>query len=338
MTKIEVRKGRDRMKVLISSDMEGVSGIDEYRQVLYFHPEFYENARVLLTEDINAVVRGLQSVGATEIDVIDGHGGGVPPYNNILKDRIAPGVRVMAGFDVGVVGMLRTARSLPLDPYDAQVLVGYHAMAGTIDGFMSHTASTVTAVRINGRFVGETEMSAYGAGLKDVPTILVTGDAAVVREAKHFLPGIEGAIVKTASSRNNVKCLPLDESHSVLEKAAADSLESLKKFEPSRLRSPIHLDVVLSSPELASMAATVPRSRLVDDRTISYVAQEYGEAIDAFATIFLLATTSSQFILAKQVLGKSEEAKKNAEQLFKELYHRWMTEPPPFQSERILGL
>lgn len=324
------------MRVLISSDLEGVSGIDDYRQILYFYPELYENARVLLTEDINAVVRGLRSAGATEIDVIDGHGGGIPPYNNILRNRIAPGVRVMAGFDVGVVGMVRTARCLPLDSYDAQILVGYHAMAGTIDGFLSHTASTMTAVRINGRFVGETEMSAYGAGLNDVPTILVTGDAAVVREAKHFLPGIEGAIVKTASSRNNVKCLPLDESRSALEKAAAHSLENLEKFEPSKLASPIHLDVVLSSPQLASMAVVVPRSRLVDDRTISYVAQDYGEAIDAFATIFFLVTTSGQLVLAKQVLEKIEEAKKNAEQLFKELYHRWMTEPPPFQSERSI--
>ena len=111
---------------------------------------------------------------------------------------------------------------------------------------------------------------------------------AVVREAKHFLPRIEGAIVKTASSRNNVKCLPLDKSRSALEKAAAHSLENLKKFEPSKLASPIHLDVVLSSPELVSMAVVVPRSRSVDDRIISYVAQDYGEAIDAFATIFFL--------------------------------------------------
>jgi len=310
------------MKVLISSDLEGISCVDDYRQIFPLYGKPYEKACNHLTEDINAAICGLRLAGATEIDVVDGHSRGEPP--NIVREKIESAGRVIPGFEAW-----SRSKPFPLDNYDAQVLVGYHAMAGTLDGFLSHTISGITAVKMNGQYLGETEISAYGAGFYDVPTILVTGDAAVVREARSFLPRIEGAVVKTASRRDTVECLPPNEARTLISKAATNSLSNLKSFKPFRLSTPILLDIVFASPDHASLAAAMPRAKLTGDRTVSYVAEEFREAMAAFSTALSLAMANRQRLLSKR-LQISEEAKRIMEGWLKEIYKRWATEPPPF--------
>lgn len=63
------------MRVLIMSDMEGVSGIVDWAQV-NGGAAMYEEGRRHYTEEINAAVRGARSAGATEIVVVDCHGAG----------------------------------------------------------------------------------------------------------------------------------------------------------------------------------------------------------------------------------------------------------------------
>ena len=63
------------MRVLIMTDMEGVSGIVVWNQVTGGDPMF-EECRRLYTEEINAAVRGVKAAGANEIHVVDCHGAG----------------------------------------------------------------------------------------------------------------------------------------------------------------------------------------------------------------------------------------------------------------------
>lgn len=46
------------MKVFISVDMEGISGIVDTNQTLSDHSEF-KNARALMAEDVNAAIEGV---------------------------------------------------------------------------------------------------------------------------------------------------------------------------------------------------------------------------------------------------------------------------------------
>ena len=55
------------MRVLVVSDMEGVSGIVKPKQTLG-GAALYDEGRKLYTEEINAAVRGARAAGATEID------------------------------------------------------------------------------------------------------------------------------------------------------------------------------------------------------------------------------------------------------------------------------
>ena len=60
------------MRILISADIEGISGVMSPEQTSPGSGE-YERARLLMTREVNAAVEGALEGGATEIWVADGH-------------------------------------------------------------------------------------------------------------------------------------------------------------------------------------------------------------------------------------------------------------------------
>lgn len=319
------------MKVLILSDLEGVSSSGDYRLLIPAGP-IYQQACQNLTEDINAVVRGLRAAGAAEIDLVDSHSTVWPTRTgprNTVKDRIGPGIdRMMGGWDTL---MLTRSQGDPLRSYDAQVIVGEHAMAGTPDGFASHTHSDNTALRINGQYIGEVAWHIWLLGYYGVPTIMVTGDAATIREARAFFPGIEGVAVKTATSRDHAECLPVSEARRLIQEAAARALSDLHRFAPCVPPSPIELDVIFTAPESARFSSYMPGASQVDDRTVSCTASDYLGAVWAHMSLVMLA--------ALHVFGgdfeklwklSPEKARKQFNRDYEQRVDRWMQDPSPF--------
>ena len=71
------------MKVFISADMEGISGITHAEHVLRSGKE-HERARKLMTEEVNAAVEGAFEAGARKIVVNDSHG----TMKNIIPEKL----------------------------------------------------------------------------------------------------------------------------------------------------------------------------------------------------------------------------------------------------------
>ena len=71
------------MKILIAVDMEGITGVTTWDQVTPGHAE-YSRFRKLMTQDVNAAIRGATEAGADEIIVADGHWNG----SNILVEEL----------------------------------------------------------------------------------------------------------------------------------------------------------------------------------------------------------------------------------------------------------
>ena len=319
------------MKVLILADLEGVSGVGDYRVLIPAGP-IYQKACANLTKDINAAVRGLRKEGATEIDLVDSHSTVWPDRigpRNIIKDELDSGIqRIMGGWD-----LLELTRSEEdtLRSYDAQVIVGEHAMAGTPDGFVSHTHSDNTALRINGQYIGEIEWHTWLMGYYGVPTIMVTGDAAAVREATTFFPEIEGVTVKTAKSRDKAKCVSTTKSWSLIEKASSRALRNLDKHRPHLPHSPVRLDLVFSTPGPARFGSYMPKARQIDERTISYIATNFREAIWAHMSLVMLGalhTFSDDFKKLWQLLPERSQKEFNDE--YEKKIAKWVKEPSPF--------
>ena len=60
------------MKILIAVDMEGITGVTTWDQVTPGHAE-YARFRKLMTQDVNAAIRGACEAGAADVIVADGH-------------------------------------------------------------------------------------------------------------------------------------------------------------------------------------------------------------------------------------------------------------------------
>ena len=60
------------MKILIATDMEGITGVTTWDQVTPGHAE-YARFRRQMTEDVNAAIRGASDAGVEDVIVADGH-------------------------------------------------------------------------------------------------------------------------------------------------------------------------------------------------------------------------------------------------------------------------
>ena len=226
------------MRVQIMTDMEGVSGIIAWDQVNGGKP-MYEEGRCLYTEEIDAAVRGAASAGATEIVVVDCHGAGGPwIFNSLVPELLDPRCEWVAGHTWS-----RYTDTLEAG-CDAVLLVGMHAKAGTADGVLSHTISTVLWRHLwfNGQAVGEVGVNAAVCGYYDSPVLLVTGDEAVCRESTELLgEGLTTVAVKKGLSRYAARQIPPER--------ARQALSDLPAVPPYQLGSPTTITFEVGSPE-----------------------------------------------------------------------------------------
>lgn len=213
------------MRVQIIGDMEGISGIVVWEQVRGGDP-MHEEGRRLYTEEINAAVRGAKAAGATEIVVVDGHGAGKGwQFNSLVPDLLDPDCEYVAHH-----GWTQYTTLLE-QGCDAAVLVGMHARAGTPDGVLCHTVSSVRwrNAWFNDELVGEVGINAALCGHFGVPVALVTGDVATCREAQALLGSqLPCVAVKTGLSRFSARNLAPKRARERIERATTEALTDIR--------------------------------------------------------------------------------------------------------------
>ena len=236
------------MRVLIMSDMEGVSGIVVWEQVSGGAP-MYEEGRRLYTEEINAAVRGAKAAGATEIVVVDCHGaGGSWTFNSFVPELLHP--------DCEWVAHHPWSRYTELleQGCDAALLVGMHARANTPDGVMCHTISGTTWRNLwyNDDLVGESGINAALCGHYGCPVLLVTGDEATCREVKALLgEGLTTVAVKRGLSRYSARQIPPVRARQMIEDGAKRALGNLKAVKPYVPARPTTITIDLATVDSA---------------------------------------------------------------------------------------
>ena len=191
------------MKVYISVDMEGISGLVRWPDVASSGIDFERN-RGLMTLDTNAAIEGAFAAGAAEVVVEENHGVEdlcvldmtlIDPRCRVIRGAGRPGATTMAGLnpDVGVV-----------------LLVGHHGRAGSFPGVMAHTISYggFKLVRLAGQPIGEPDFFARRAGELGVPVGMVSGDQVVAEQLQALCPWAEAVIVKIALGNQSADCIP----------------------------------------------------------------------------------------------------------------------------------
>ncbi len=217
------------MRVLIMADMEGIAGITLWSQVTTGSPR-YEEGRRLYTEEINAAVRGAAAAGAEEIVVVDCHGaGGDGTFNSLLPEWLDDACEYVVHHPWGrYTGMFTTG-------CDACLLIGMHARAGTPEGVLAHTISSVKWRNLwfNQDLVGETGVNAAICGHYGVPVVFVSGDHATCREAHELLGDqLTTVAVKRGLSTFSARHLPPRRARRLIEEGVQQSLTRTRRPAP----------------------------------------------------------------------------------------------------------
>lgn len=269
------------MKVYISYDFEGGTGVHHSDHMDHHRFEF-ARARELLMGDLNAAIAGAYDGGATEVLVNENH----YTMKNILAGMIDPRARYISGWNKKNLSMAGLDGS-----FDLAFLVGYHAMAGTGDGILSHTllGRQIHNVRLNGEPVGETAMAAALAGVYGVPIGLVTGDSAVAREAEKLLGNPKTVAVKEGIDRFTGNFMSPSESQARIRAAAKEAVEARTSFQPYDIGSPVKLEIEFTGVSMAMSASLIPGFQREGARTVSFEHKDYETVYNALVVAAMLA-------------------------------------------------
>ncbi len=267
------------MNILISADMEGISGVVNWDHVSAKHKE-YDRFRELMTAEVNAAIEGALSGGADQVLVNDSHGG----MTNLLIEELNPDADLISG-SPKPLGMMQGMG----EDVQAVFLIGYHAAEGTGAAVLSHTWSsrTVHELRLNGQVVGEMGLSAALAGSFGAPVVLVTGDRAATEEARRLLGEVETVAVKEGIVRTAARCLHPDKVHARIRQAAERAVQA--ETPPFVLPPPITVSVRFQNALHADMAELIPASRRVDGRTVEWTGDDMPTVYRVFRAMTALA-------------------------------------------------
>jgi D-amino peptidase len=272
------------MKILIAVDMEGISGVVNWDQVTPGHFE-YARFRQLMTEDVNAAVRGAFAGGADEVVVADGHDGG----NNLLIEALDRRARLNAGNRSPFAMVQGIAGGV-----NGVIFVGYHARAGSQNAILDHTwsSSSVANVWLNGVLVGEYGLNAAVCGHFNAPVLMITGDQTACSQAVDLLGALETVVVKRATGRKSAECRSPQENQQNIEAAASRAVGRLvagKAPQPYRLPAPIQVEIEFFSSEMADRVMLLPDVQRGDARRVAFAYANMPAAYTAFRAAVALA-------------------------------------------------
>jgi D-amino peptidase len=268
------------MKLFLSTDFEGTSGIVAWEQIIEGNAE-YEQGRLLLTNEVNAVISGAQEAGASEFVVNDAHSfmRNLHPQDllgeaTLISGRHKP-LYMMEGLDSSFAGAL---------------FVSYHGSLGAERAILSHTYNprAIWEARINGEIVGEAGINALVAAHYGVPLIFVSGDEVTAREAALVAPQAEMVVVKHSLGRFAAAHIHPTAACRLLRAGAGRAVQWLERMRPPAFSRPVSLEVTFQFADMAEMSCRVRGVERVAARTVAIHDESFLELYRSFVAVILL--------------------------------------------------
>jgi D-amino peptidase len=265
------------MKILISADMEGTTGVTQFKHVL---PEAgkgeFERIRQYWMGDINAIIEGVLNVSPNAyILVVEAH----YEMTYIIPDILHNKAEYISGF---------FKKNMHLSGIDSSfdgVILFTHSKAGwSSNGVLSHSlVRTIHNLYLNGEVVGELDMNAALAGWYKVPVVGVVGDEETSKEAKKiFGKDFPTAVTKIGLDRFAARCLTPQNSKKIIRNVSEFAIKNIKNRSPWLPTAPFELEIEFQWPTMANACSLIPDVKLINPRTIKIISKD-------FSTLYNLA-------------------------------------------------
>ena len=260
------------MKIYISADIEGVTGIGHWNETDKGFPADYTWFQKQMTREVSAAVAAAFEAGATEILIKDAHDSG----RNLILDELPENVRVVRGWAGHPLSMVQELD----DSFDAIMFIGYHSRAGQNTNTLAHTMSSARIARmtLNGKDMSEFYLHALAASYYGVPSIFVSGDAGLCVEVQDHNKYI--GTVATIQGAGNSVITEHPAKTLALIKAGVKQAMGIE-FSKGLLDIPLELNfsIEFKKHQDAYRASHYPGAILLDPLTVGFKTRDYFEVM-----------------------------------------------------------
>ncbi|MEV5986850.1 M55 family metallopeptidase [Streptomyces sp. NPDC052051] len=271
------------MKILISADMEGATGVTWPADVMPGRPE-WERCRAMFTSDVNAAVLGFFDGGADEVLINEAHS----TMRNLLLEDLDERAQMITGRHKS----LSMVEGVQHGDVDGIAFVGYHAGAG-MEGVLAHTylANSITGVWVNDTRASEGLLNARVVAEYGVPVVLLTGDDVACEDALGYAPEALKVAVKDHVSRYAAVCRTPARTAADIRAAAKEAAALAVRQEPLD-GGPFTVAVEFDAEHLAMAATVVPGVHRVGERKVAYTHATMYEGIRTFKAVTTIASAA----------------------------------------------
>jgi D-amino peptidase len=258
------------MKVYISADIEGITGVTHWDETETGSPGWTE-ACEQMTREVNAACEGALAAGATEILVNDAH----DSARNIITAQLPREVKTIRGWSEHPQSMVQELDG----SFHALLMIGYHSRAGSSGSPLAHTlVPRVAELRLNGQPAGEYHICALEAARQKVPVMFLAGDKAICEEAQLLQPSLSVVAVQEGVGDSTISIHPLLAVERIREGVQAALAAPPEKL-LVELPSSFQVEIRYTTQKEAYKQSFYPGAELIDPHTIRFETDDYFEVL-----------------------------------------------------------
>ncbi|OIV35351.1 peptide ABC transporter substrate-binding protein [Mangrovactinospora gilvigrisea] len=271
------------MKILISADMEGATGVT-WPADCEPGTEQWQRCRRMFTSDVNAAVLGFLAGGADEVLINEAHS----TMRNLLLEELDDRAVMLTGRHKE----LTMVEGVQRGDVDGVAFVGYHTAAGT-EGVLAHTylANSITGVRVDGEVGSEGRLNALVVAEYGVPVVLVTGDDRTCEDAAGYAPAARSVAVKDCVDRYAAVCRTPARTAADIRGAAEAAAKLAGRSEPLP-PAPHEIEVEFDAAHLTGAATMVPGVARTGPRSVRWTSPSMYEGIRAFKAVCTMVSNA----------------------------------------------
>jgi D-amino peptidase len=264
------------VKIFISADIEGVTGVTNWDETIKGNPDHPEFAKQM-TYEVAAACEAANEFGVSEILIKDAHESG----RNIDHRLLPQNTKLIRSWAGSLFSMVQELD----DSFDAVVFIGYHSAGGRNENPLSHTMNTmVNSVKINDEIASEFTIHSYIASYLDIPVVFLSGDLGICEDAKKASPKIQTVAVKEGKGGSTINIHPelaLQMIKTGVKIGLSKTKEELKIEIPKEFKVEIeyqkHID--------AYRNASYPGAVQTNEKTIEFNTNDYIEVLRFFNSV-----------------------------------------------------
>lgn len=261
------------MKIYISADMEGTTGICSWIETEKGNKD-YDKFAEQMTLEVRAVCEGANEAGASEILVKDAH----DSARNIDPGLLTENAVILREWTKGPFGMMAGLD----ESFAAVAMTGYHTSCQTNGNPLAHTWDLQNEfIKINGVYASEFLMNAYIAGYFHVPVVFVSGDKMLCETAKELIPSITAVPVNEGLG-NSTKSIHPKVALTLLREGMKSALEGDISACVPKLPEHFSIEVQFREHYRAYKGSFYPGARQSGMKSVSFEADDYMEVLRFF--------------------------------------------------------